>query len=175
MAGLLEALANYKHPGTTLPRLPPHPESWTAPQIPVMGNPILANLVFLLQQREPGLGRLVSKVQPGPTEGVIRDWTRAKMPIQDFDKYDLLGAFDPKKKDIYIQPGSMLNRTPTPGHHEDDGVDNPSLQQILFHEIAHAKGANETGARRVHRAMDPRLHEVLYNQIVRRLKLDKAR
>ena len=165
MAGLLEALANWKRPGNDLPRLPPSPEILHEPQIPVTGNPILANLVFLLQQRNPRLGRLISRVQTGPTQEYLGDLRTLGIPDHKFDTNDVLGAYSPKKHDIYIRGDNTLDRLPAKGDQF------PSLQQVVFHEMAHAEGANEAGAQRIHKAMDPRLHEALYRQIVRRLNL----
>ncbi len=167
MAGLLDVLAAFKGGRPALPKLPERPPAWD-PDIPVNGSPILANLVRIMQYREPRLSRLVTKVQSAPTPALIEDLNRSGFNMNDFDRTDIAGAYGIRDRDIFIRPGNSLKRQPTT-RKADEANDPPSIQQILFHEFAHAKGANEGDAQMLHRGMDPTLHSLMYNRIVKRL------
>lgn len=88
--------------------------------------------------------------------------------MNDFDKTNIAGAYGVRDHDIFIRPGGGLKRTPTV-RKADEANDPPSIQQILFHEMAHAKGANEADAQMLHRGMNSDLHAVLYDKIIKRL------
>lgn len=126
--------------------LPPVPRAPAFRPYPnILGGRGLARAVDKALKVAPEMQGSFSKVSYAPTDGVVGEMSRSGIPPIDFPNTNLLGLHDRKDRSIYINPNlkSSLGE----------------LDSTLIHEMSHAQGNNETGARLVQellkRATDP--------------------
>lgn len=130
-----------------MPPLPPAPEIYK-PEIQVEGaSPQIARAVWATANRHPDAKKNVRRVVAGPTPGLLDIFNMVKMPIQHFDKTNLKGLFEEGSRDVFVNPSVPL------ADNRGDYV--TSLVDVLAHEFAHARGADEPGARLVDSTIPP--------------------
>jgi hypothetical protein len=120
--------------GKPASELPARPSIFQADPF-VSGPPELAKLVEQLTRLAPHMKEGLRGVQSGPTPGVMEQMLRRDEPIERYTKASLLGARDPQRGDVSINPRVL------PG----GDMDSDFLETVI-HELAHAAGQDERGA-----------------------------
>jgi hypothetical protein len=111
--------------GLTNPSVP-HPSMFQADP-PVVGDEMLQMLAQRLMDLDPRTKQNISRIVQGPTNGSIQTMRRDGENPLDYDKSRLMGSYDPKQRDISINPS----------------LKGDVLFETLAHEMAHAAGQGE--------------------------------
>jgi hypothetical protein len=105
-----------------LPQVPPAPMFRADPE--VVGSPEFAQAVEMALKMAPELRGRVKRIAAAPTRAAINELGDASIPVHRMEKANLLGVFDPAKRDIYVNP--LMAKV------------NPF--DTLLHELAHVAG-----------------------------------
>jgi hypothetical protein len=125
---------------------PPIPALPGSVDPPVWGDQYLAQVVHRLMNFAPNLrepGR-VSRVQQGPNDMSMGEMMRSDLPIGGFANTSLNGVYGTRDKTIALNPG--LGDYGGGFGSPNDEYYQPTLEQTLIHEMAHAAGRDETDA-----------------------------
>ena len=128
----------------------PPPPAWFLPDPAVVGSPFMARTAKRLLDIDPMVKQKVKRVVAGPVNGVIQDLFRAQIDPAKYEYTNLLGMFDRRNGDVSVNPRLSQYGTIQP---ETDM--RHQLLETLVHELSHAAGHGESGARRGGLIADP--------------------
>ncbi len=114
-------------PKTGMPRIPQ--PSRFQPDVPVIGSPLFARTARYLMDTDPRGKAHLKRIIQGPTAASMREMQQSGLPREVFKGTNLAGIYAPFDREIGVQPGSS------------------DWESTLIHELAHATGYPEDGAR----------------------------
>lgn len=137
----LETVDKFLNPPVKLdPEIvPPVPRHYD-PDPPVAGDQGFSKTAQKFLAQYPGLRKAISRIVQGPTSGSQGVMMHSGLRPEEFQGTNLMGVYNTKDKSIGINPALPPGR----------------LEEILYHESAHAQGADERDARDVARRSKPR-------------------